>query len=139
MENTRARAGQLRRHVHDDLSVGEQALGEVLTDPVAALHRPHPIREPATDDEHVPIAGGVGGEPALAENTLRSVEYFDGGGPFVRIHAKNNRTQIRSSAPGEDARQKRATRNHRGQPKRERPAEHLDRAWPGTGRTASLK
>lgn len=92
--------GQLRRHIHHNLAVGNQPLGQVLTDPVAALHRPHPIREPATDGEHVPITGRVGGEPSLTENTFGAVKRLDGGGPLLRIHANNNRSQIfLSSSP----------------------------------------
>jgi hypothetical protein len=85
--------GQLRRHIHHDLAIGDQSLREVLTDPIAALHRPYPIREPAADSEHVPIADRVGGEPSLAEHTFGVVKHLDGGGPLVRIHANNNRTQ----------------------------------------------
>ena len=35
---------QLGRHVHDRLAVGEQPLGQVPADALAALDRPHPLR-----------------------------------------------------------------------------------------------
>ena len=41
--------GQLRRHVHHGLAVGDQALSDVPADAVAALHRPDPLRVPAAE------------------------------------------------------------------------------------------
>ena len=39
--------GQLRRHVHHGLAVGDQPLGDVPADAVAALDRPDPVRDAA--------------------------------------------------------------------------------------------
>ena len=40
--------GQLRRHVHDVLAVGEEPVGDVPPDAFAALDRPHPLRPRGT-------------------------------------------------------------------------------------------
>ena len=68
---------QLRRHVHHLLAVGDQPLGQVPADPVAAFDRPDPIRPPAGRREHLPVAVPVGAEPAAAEDILPKVEDLD--------------------------------------------------------------
>jgi hypothetical protein len=77
---------QLGRHVHDGFAVGDQALGDVAADPGAALHRPHPVREPAAGREHRLVATSVGAVPALREYLLPLVDDLDRGRPLVRIH-----------------------------------------------------
>lgn len=55
---------QLRRHVHNVLTVGQQPLRQRPTGAVAALHRPHPFPVPGDVPAHRGVAGLVGAEPA---------------------------------------------------------------------------
>ena len=66
--NTRTRADSFARHVQHGLAVGDQALGDVPADAVAALHRPDPVRVLPASGEHLPVAVGVGAEPALRQH-----------------------------------------------------------------------
>ena len=50
--------GQLRRHVEDGFAVGDQALGDVPADAVAAFDGPDPIRVAAAGGQHRPVALG---------------------------------------------------------------------------------
>ena len=85
MANTRA-GGQLRWHVDDVLTVGDQALGHMPADTVAALHRPHPLRVPAAGGEHGPVAVRIGPIAALSEDLLPPVDHLDRRRALVRIH-----------------------------------------------------
>ena len=60
--------GQLRWHIDHQLTIGEQPLGDVFPDPVAALDRPRPISKLLTELEHRLVAGDVGGEPVATKN-----------------------------------------------------------------------
>jgi hypothetical protein len=46
---------------------------------VAALHRPHPLGEPAAGGKHLRIAGVVGAIPADREYPAALVDDLDGG------------------------------------------------------------
>jgi hypothetical protein len=136
--------GQLRRHVEDGLAVSHQPLSQVPADSVAALHRPDPIRPPAGHGQHPPVAVPVGAEPAAAEDRLPIVEDLDRRRQLVRIHSDDDAAHAAllascrlldrrggqrffeqnrpfsshnpAAVPGQDARQKRATPTHGGQP-----------------------
>ena len=57
--------GHFRRHVEHGLAVGDQALGDVPADAVAALDRPDPLLVLPTGLEHRLVAVAVSAEPAL--------------------------------------------------------------------------
>jgi hypothetical protein len=78
VSNTRAPGGQLRRHVHHGLTVGDQALSYVPADAVAALHRPPTVLEPPCRGEHLPVAIRVGAIASLVEYPLVVVHDLDG-------------------------------------------------------------
>src|ERR1044072_4214439 len=75
-----------RGHIDYGLAVGDQALGDVSSDAVAALPRPQPVPVTSAELEHRLIAVGVGGETALCKNLLAFVDDLDGGRAFVWIH-----------------------------------------------------
>ena len=113
----------LRRHVHHRLTISDQALHDVPTDPLTALHRPRPLRPLPAVTQHRLVALSVSGEPPPTDHQLIGGHHFDGGGPLVRIHPDHHpwhvlthRTPSRGSAV-----QIRVTRTMRGQPQRERP------------------
>src|SRR5439155_21245424 len=83
-EHPRA-GGQLRWHVDDVLTVGDQALGHMPADTVAALHRPHPLRVPAAGGEQGPVAVRIGPIAALSEDLLPPVDHLDRRRALVRI------------------------------------------------------
>jgi hypothetical protein len=70
---------QLRRHIQHRLPVVHQPVGDVPADAVAALHRPHPLGEPAPGSEHVGVAGPVGTVPADRQYPAVLVDDLDGG------------------------------------------------------------
>ena len=59
-----------RRHVHDVLIVGDEAVGDVLADPGTALDRPGPLRPLAGISQQSGIPIGVGAEPPAANDRL---------------------------------------------------------------------
>ena len=65
--------GQFRRHVEHGLAVGDQALGDVPADAVAALDRPDPLLVLPTGLEHRLVAVAVSAEPALRKTFSRSL------------------------------------------------------------------
>jgi hypothetical protein len=69
--------GQFRGHVHHRFAVGDQALGEVSANTVAALDRPGAIRVAAANLEHRLVALAVGAESALCKDFLPFVDDFD--------------------------------------------------------------
>ena len=77
---------QLRRHIQDGLTVVDQAMGDVLTDVVAAFHRPTPVVEPAACCEHRGVTGLVGAVAAHRDHLAAFVDHLDSGGALVRIH-----------------------------------------------------
>jgi hypothetical protein len=86
VENTPARGGQLRGNIEDGFAIGDQALGDVSADTVAALDRPHAIRVLAAGGEHGLVAVAIGAKPAFAEDAFALVDDLDSGGTLVRIH-----------------------------------------------------
>ena len=85
--------GQLRRHVHHGLAVGDQALGHVPADAASALHRPPALLEPLGCGEHLPVAIRVGAISCLVEYPLASVHDLDGDRVLVRIRSNHNPVQ----------------------------------------------
>ncbi|HEV8559817.1 MAG TPA: hypothetical protein VGR06_26055 [Actinophytocola sp.] len=85
---------QFRRHVEHWFTVGDQALGDVSADAVAAFDGPYPVGEGAACCQHQLIAGGVGAETALSQNLLSFVDGLDRGRPLVRIHADHHTTHV---------------------------------------------
>jgi hypothetical protein len=55
---------QLRRHVHDVLTIGQQPLRQWPSGTVAAFHRPHPVRVTGHVLSHRGVPGLVRGEAA---------------------------------------------------------------------------
>jgi hypothetical protein len=88
--NTRARADNFRGHVHHGFAVGDQALGDVSADAVAALDRPYPVGVLAAGGQHGLVTGAVGAEPALPDDAFTLVDDLDGRGPLVRIHSDDD-------------------------------------------------
>jgi len=76
--------GQLGRHVDHGLAVGDQALGHVPADAVAALYRPPTVLEPLGCGEHLPVTIGVGSVASLMEHPLVLVHDLDGHRELVR-------------------------------------------------------
>jgi hypothetical protein len=95
--NTRARADRFRRHIHHCFTVGEQALGDVAADAVAALDCPKTVVVLAASGEHGLVAVAVGEEPALSDRLFPLVDDFDGGRTLVRIHPDDDASQLRIS------------------------------------------
>ena len=62
--------GQLRRHVHDGLTIGQQPLRQRPAGAVAALHRPHPLRVAGHVLSHRGVPGLVRGEAAGRQDRL---------------------------------------------------------------------
>jgi hypothetical protein len=81
---------QLRGYVHHDLAVGDQALGEVFADAVAALDRPDPVLMLPAEFEHRLVAVVVGAEPPLREDLLAVADDLDRRGSFVGIHTDDD-------------------------------------------------
>src|ERR1022692_4739313 len=77
---------QLRRHIHDRLAVGDQALRDVPADPVAALHRPGAVLELAARGQHRLVAVPVSAEPAREQHLLPVVDDLDRRRALMRIH-----------------------------------------------------
>jgi hypothetical protein len=77
-------------YIEDGFAVGDQALGHVPADAVAALDRRHAISVLAACGEHGLIAVAIGAEPALAEHAFALVDDFDSGGTLVRIHPNDD-------------------------------------------------
>jgi hypothetical protein len=133
---------QLRRHIHHGLPVVHQPVRDVPADPVAALHRPHPIRVHAASGEHRGVAVLVGAITTDGQDGLVLVDHLDRGRTLVWIHPDDDahrppplakthgcqqgghRTSSRTdpfpasprAAPGENASQMRATPKTGGQP-----------------------
>jgi hypothetical protein len=63
--NTRTCPGQLRRDIHNGLTVVDQPVRQMLADAVAALHRPYPLREPAPGLQHFRVADVIRAIPTL--------------------------------------------------------------------------
>jgi hypothetical protein len=78
--------GQLRWHVDHGFAVGDQALGDVPADAVAALDRPDPLRKPTAQGEHRLVATAISAEPAAGQHRLPAVDDLDRRRPLVRIH-----------------------------------------------------
>lgn len=72
-------SGQLRRHVEDDLAVVDQPVRKVAADTVAALHRPHPLREPAPGLQHLRIASVIRAIPTLHHYLTAFIDDLDRG------------------------------------------------------------
>jgi hypothetical protein len=89
--------GQLRRHLDDGLTIGEQPLGDVPADAVATLHRPDPVGVLTAGGEHRLVAVAVGAEPALPDGLLPLVDDLNGGGTLVRIHPDDDASHLRIS------------------------------------------
>jgi hypothetical protein len=79
-------SGQLRRYIHVRLAVGDQTLGDVPADAVAALDRPDPLRIAPPEGEHRLVALPIRAEPAAGQQGLPIVDDLDRRGPLVRIH-----------------------------------------------------
>ncbi|BCJ51872.1 hypothetical protein Asp14428_33470 [Actinoplanes sp. NBRC 14428] len=62
--------GQLRGHVEDGFSVGDQALGDVPADAIAAFDRPDAVGVFTAGGEHCLVSVAVGAEAALADGLL---------------------------------------------------------------------
>jgi hypothetical protein len=88
--NTRARGGQLRRHVHDGLPVGDQALGDVAADAAASFDGPETVGVLAAGGQHGLVAVAVGGEPASTDGLFSVVDDLDRGGTLVRVHTDDD-------------------------------------------------
>jgi hypothetical protein len=71
--------GQLRRHVDDLFAVGEQPMGDVPADALAALDRPDPLRPLFGVLVHRRVAVPAGAETAGAEDGLVTGHHLDGG------------------------------------------------------------
>lgn len=78
--------GQLRWDVDDLLAVGEQPVGDVPADALAALDRPDPVRLLAGVLPHRRVAVAVGVEPAAADDGLVAGHDLDRGRALVRVH-----------------------------------------------------
>ena len=78
--------GQLRRHVHDVLAVGEQPVGDVPADALAALDRPDPLRPRRDECQHRLVALDGGVEPATTDDGLVGDHHLDRDAAFVRVH-----------------------------------------------------
>jgi hypothetical protein len=63
-----------------------QPMRDVLADPVASLHRPHPILELTANLEHRRIPGLVGAVPSHPEHLTAVVDDLDRGRTLVRVH-----------------------------------------------------
>jgi hypothetical protein len=92
--NTRAPGGQLGWHVQYVLAVGDQPLGDVPADAIAAFHRPQPVWVSSAQRQHHPVAVGVRAESALRQYVLALVDDLDGRGPLVRVHPDDDRSHI---------------------------------------------
>jgi hypothetical protein len=68
----------------------DQPVGDVPTDTVAALNRPHPLSKHAPSIQHLAIADLVGAVLSGRQCLTAPVDNFDRGGAFVRIHSDND-------------------------------------------------
>jgi hypothetical protein len=91
--------GQLRGHIHDSFTIGDQALRHVPADTVATLDRPLAVLVPTTGSEHGLVAVAVGAEPAPPDRLLTLVDDLDGRRPLVWIHPDDDPSHQRISLP----------------------------------------
>jgi len=68
---------QLGRHVDHCLAVVHKRVRDVLSDAVAALDRPQPIRVLAASGQHLGIAGLAGAVPADRQHLTAVVDDLD--------------------------------------------------------------
>jgi hypothetical protein len=77
---------QLRRHLQHPLTRGQQLLGQLMTDPAGAFHRPGPLR-PRLGPPQQPLGlDRRGAHPQLAQRLLRGVDGHRRVRGLVRIH-----------------------------------------------------
>jgi hypothetical protein len=71
--------GQLWWDIHDLLAIGQQPVGDVPADSLAALDRPDPVRPPPGVRLHRGVAVAVGVEAAAADDGLVAGHDLDRG------------------------------------------------------------
>lgn len=129
---------------------------------MTSLDSPGPLVVLTSHRQHPPITVTASGKPTAVKDPLPFVDDLNGGGSLVWIHADHHASHAVLLTSSRDVMARRATllragqtplepllaavlgargmpceshtQPHGGQPMRERPAEHLDRAWPGTDR-----
>jgi hypothetical protein len=89
--------GQLRWDVEDLFTIGEEPVGDVPADAVAAFDGPYPVRPLPGVAQHRVVAVAVGAVAAAAEDGLIGGHHLDRGRAFVWVHAKDH--SVHASPP----------------------------------------
>jgi hypothetical protein len=69
---------------------------------LAALDRPHPLRELPARGQQPPVTLAVGAEPARRQLLLGLVEYLDRRGPLVRIQSDHDPAHQHAPSPSSE-------------------------------------
>jgi hypothetical protein len=81
---------QLRRNINDLLAAGQEPVGDVPADALAALDGPDAVGPLLGVLDHRLVAVAVGAEAAGAQDGLVAGHHLGGGGAFVRVHADDH-------------------------------------------------
>jgi hypothetical protein len=82
--------GQLRRHIDDLLTVGQQPAGDMPANALASLDRPSPVRPSPRGGEHRPVPGGIGAILAAGQHCFVPGHDLDRRRALMRIHADDH-------------------------------------------------